>query len=505
MDTVIYILLALNSLGIIYLFSRKSVSLDKLTVRKFLKVEGFLSERPLSEDFKCTDGHPEGVGSFFIVGNPAMTRGRVWVKGMGDDTRRGWLGADGDGSFRMPDGKWCWIFGDTFIGMIARKSLFYARRDPESMHIAHNSLAMVEFADWNRHRIPSQITYYAGAFKKNQRYPGWDPYVQSEDDDDCFSWLTPENASQGLAYWPKAGTDMYDGNKGILLFCYLIKSSVLVRNDMFYVPGASEENITAWDRSAVRKPLPEIMQQSGADGSAGIGWMRLTQLGDGEILLQGWEQKPISPKLFLARGRPEDFFNDFAEVSLWSVQEGDSAPGWHKGCTAVNTRLSPVKTRTHDRRPICLFSGSTTSDIYKSDDRWCFLTLNGFSGELFDSAANTKGWVLERFATEPGSGPQGPYYREKRHIHRLPSWTWDLNRWNVYALRAHPELASSLLMPGEDLSDRGYQLETVVSWIAQPWFPYWSAGMFSAELIYKAYQPQLVFVWERQESLSPLS
>lgn len=500
MDTAIYILLALNSLGIIYLLFRKSVSLDKLTVKKFLSVEGFFSERPLHEDFKCTDGHPAGVGSFFIIGNPAMTRGRAWVRGMGDDTRQGWLGADGDGSFRMPDGKWCWLFGDTFIGTVARKSLFYAHREPESMHTAHNSLAMVSFADLDGHRIPSGITYYAGAFKKNQRYPGWDPYVQGTADDNCFSWLTPENAHQGLAYWPKAGTDMHDGNKGILLFCYLIKSSVFVRNDMFYVPAASEENITGWDRSAVRKPLPEVMQQTNGDGSAGIGWMRVTQLGHGEILLQGWEQKPISPKLFLARGKPKDFFHNFEDVFLWSVREGDTAPGWHKGCTAASTRLSPVKMKTHDRRPTCLFSGSTTSDIYKSDDRWCFLALNGFSSALFDNGAGTKGWVLERFATKRGCGPQGPYYKEKRHIHRLPSWTWDLDRWTVYALRSHPELTSSLLTPEEDLSQKGYELENVVSWIAQPWFPYWSAAMFSPELIYKAYQPQLIFVWKKKAS-----
>jgi hypothetical protein len=38
---------------------------------------------------------------------------------MGDATKQGWLGADGAGSFLMPDGKWCWLFGDTFVGKIS--------------------------------------------------------------------------------------------------------------------------------------------------------------------------------------------------------------------------------------------------------------------------------------------------------------------------------------------------------------------------------------------------
>jgi hypothetical protein len=453
----------------------------------------------LDENYRCIDAAPEGVNSLLLVGNPAVTKDRVWVRGIGDDLQRGWLGADGDGSFRMPDGNWCWLFGDTFLGKVQSESLFHARRDPETMHTPRNSIGIMRFSKWNGHWAPSKMTYYVGAYKSNQKYPSYDPYVFCDDNDNGFSWLTPKKAAEGFSYWPKAGTETHDDDKGILIFCYLLQQSTVVRNDMYYVAGAREENIAEWDKMAERIPLPEVLQCRDDNGSVGIGWIRVTQLGDGEILLQGWEQRPVMPGLFLARGRPRDFLNDFDKVAVWGRRDDRAEPGWFNGLGKNGVKLTSIELRAHDAKPTGVLSGTSTSEIYRHEDQWCFLAMNSFSGELFDNAANTKGFALERYATKPGAGPEGPYYRSKRHIYRFPNWSRDFEHWNLYALRAHPELKSSLLTPEEDLSLQGYKLENVVSWIAQPWFPYWSSDMFSPNLIYKAYQPLLIFVWRKTD------
>ncbi len=176
MNIAIYIILAINSIAIIYLLAKKTIKADNIIVGKILQINGYLWERPLDENYKCIDALPEGVNSMLSIGNPSMTRDRTWVVGMGDDETRGWLGGDGDGSFEMPDGKWCWTFGDSFLGTITTKRLFYAHREPSTIHTPRNSFGIMEFGDWDGNPAPSKKTSYVGADKQNQktllRFPG---------------------------------------------------------------------------------------------------------------------------------------------------------------------------------------------------------------------------------------------------------------------------------------------------------------------------------------------